>query len=118
MEQTEAPWNIEERNAILSALEEKGNVSVHEVVQAADSIEPAAIGTALEMLEEGIPIGIDCCEGHWVSFTYSDGIGFYLAKEPSDLDPMLEMIEDHEKYLKALKAGLKRAQDRLRAEQN
>ncbi|MDP7649959.1 MAG: hypothetical protein QF834_07210 [Candidatus Thalassarchaeaceae archaeon] len=87
-------------------------------MQAADSIEPVAISTALEMLQEGMPIGIDCCEGEWVNFTSSDGIGFYLAKEPSDLDPMLKMIEDHEKDLKALKAGLTKAQHRLRAEQN
>ena len=69
--------------------------------------------TAAKLLASGEPVYFQCCEGAWVSFMYSDGIGFYYARQPQELDSFRELLLEHKAQVDDMLRGLDKAQRRL-----
>ena len=62
---------------------------------------------AKELLADGEPIGISCCEGHWGSLCCSDApLRLWYSDTPEQLDEVKEMMVSEITALQAILGGL------------
>ena len=66
-----------------------------------------------ELIVAGYPISINCCEGRWVSFGESDGVGYSYVTCAKNLDETMEFVRCHLTDLRRMLCGLEEAKHRL-----
>jgi hypothetical protein len=69
--------------------------------------------TAVRPISSGEPIYFQNCEGRWVSFAQSEGMGFLYARRPEELDGFREILAKHKAQIDAMLRGVAEAQRRL-----
>jgi hypothetical protein len=67
---------------------------------------------AKELLADGEPIGVSCCEERWEYLGYSAApLRLWYADTPGQLDGVREMLADEIAALEAILAGVEEARD-------
>jgi hypothetical protein len=68
-----------------------------------------------ELIANGHPICINCCEGNWVSFGESEAVGYTYTSSIMDLDYTAKLITDHMKDLRRMLCGIEQAKSMLKS---